>query len=347
MHRKLGVLLVNLGSPEHPTTSSIRDFLAEFLSDKRVVGLPRLLWWIILHGIILRVRPKRLKPMYEKIWTSEGSPLLVMGQLQAKKLQRKLSEQGYVEPVVAFACCYSKPSIEVQYQYSLGLGVTSLIVLPLYPQYAASTSGVVFHRVNALLHPCVGRCAIRCKRPAFCKLYVEHNLPSVKYIHSYAENHHYIQAIVKSIRLYQQHKTAAEVLVLSFHGLPKSSHDRGDPYYRQCLATADAIRQAFDLNEQNCITCFQSRFGFAEWLQPYTEDTLITLAKRGVKHIQIACPGFSADCLETLEEVAIQLKATFIEHGGESCAYIPALNDSTLGIDLYYDLISSCNSESN
>lgn len=316
---KTGVLLVNLGTPDAPTPSAVRRYLDEFLSDPRVIDKPRWLWWLILHGIILRLRPYKAAHAYQQIWTKEGSPLLTISLKQAKKLQTELDNK-YSHVSVALGMSYGSPSIPAALEALRKDNINKLIVLPLYPQYSATTTASVFDAVASAL-----------KKWRF--------LPSIKFINHYHDKPQYIKTLAESIRATWEKDGQADKLILSFHGLPKSYLAAGDPYFCECQKTARLLASELNLNKDQWMLTFQSRMGVEEWLTPYTDKSLASLAQQGIKSVQIACPGFSADCLETLEEINMQNRDVFIEAGGEKYQYIPALNDSDEHIIMMASLV--------
>ncbi len=300
----IGVLLVNLGTPEEPSVPAVRRYLAEFLSDPRVIEIPRLAWKAILHGIVLRVRPRKSAALYQSIWTPDGSPLLVISQQQQAALQKTLGENISVR----LAMRYGNPSIADGLESLRGEGMRRLLVLPLYPQYAASTTGSVFDAVAREL--------MRWRW-----------VPQLDFVNYYCDHPLYIEALAQSLREYIADKGMPQKFIFSYHGMPKRNLDLGDPYYCFCIKTTRLVAERLGLQEDQYLSCFQSRFGYAEWLKPYTDKTLSELPKAGIKRVAILAPAFSADCLETLEELAVQNKALFLQKGGESYDYIPALND--------------------
>lgn len=302
----IGVLLTNLGTPDAPTPAALRCYLAEFLSDPRVIEIPKLLWWPILHGIILRTRPQRSAALYQKIWTPEGSPLLVYSQRLAEKLQQQLGSNIKV----ALGMRYGNPSINHALEELRN--TQKVIILPLYPQYAASTTGSTFDAVVNVLKKW-------------------RHVPELHFIQPYHQEPAYIAAITETIRM---HWDGQSHLLFSFHGLPQRAVKLGDPYQRQCQATAYAIAETLHLNPDQWRVVFQSRFGYAEWLQPYCDKTLQSLPQQGIKSVTVVCPGFAIDCLETLEEIMQQNRDIFIKAGGESFRYIPALNNSEAHIKM-------------
>lgn len=317
---KLGVLLVNLGTPESPSTHHVRRFLAEFLSDPRVIEVPRAIWWLILHGIILRTRPSRSAKAYRKIWTEEGSPLFLISKRQADGLQQSLSAKLPGEVQVALGMRYGQPSIADALHELRLANAQRILILPLYPQYSATTTASIFDAVTATLGSWRW-------------------LPEFRFVRHYHDNHGYISALAKSVTEFQQAQGKPDLLLFSFHGIPKSYFLAGDPYYCYCQKTARLVAERLELAETAWEISFQSRVGPKEWLQPYTEQRLEELGASECKHIQVICPGFAADCLETLEEIALANKATFLAAGGEDYHYIPALNDRADHLDALTDLV--------
>ena len=302
---RTGVLISNLGTPDEPTPRAVRRYLAEFLSDRRVIALSPLLWQPILHGIVLRIRPRRSARLYQKIWMEEGSPLLVYSQRQRDALQEELNRRGHTVRVT-LGMRYGRPSI-AQALGELG-EIDTLIVLPLYPQFSNATTTSTRDALARAL-----------KR--------KDERPEVRFIDHYANDPAYLDACVSQIRNFRDQHGAGEQLVLSFHGLPKESVEQGDPYAQQCRETAHGITQALGLREDQWHLTFQSRFGPKEWLTPYTDETLRELPEAGIRSVDVFCPGFSADCLETLEEIEQENQAVFRAAGGQTFRYIPALND--------------------
>lgn len=316
---KTGILLVNLGTPNFPTTSSVRAYLKEFLSDPRVVEIPRALWWPILHGIVLRVRPKRSAALYQKIWTPEGSPLLINSQKLCQALEKFLNERGQPTIPVTLGMRYGQPSISQALAMLQRAKLQRLIVLPLYPQYSASTTASTFDALNKTLK-------------------TWRHIPEIQFISHYHHERSYLSAWTQHLQKHWQ-KNSDNHLLFSFHGLPQQVVDKGDPYQQQCHTTAQAIAQGLGLNATQWSLAFQSRFGRAKWLQPYCDKTLEAMPKQGKKNVTVACPGFAVDCLETLEEIAMQNKKIFLEAGGESFAYVPALNASELHVKMLAEII--------
>lgn len=303
-NKKTGVLLTNLGTPDAPTAPALRRYLAEFLSDPRVVNRPRWFWLPILYGVILQVRPRRSAAAYQRVWTEEGSPLLVNARRQQAGIQQYLGDNVVVE----LAMRYGRPSIASGLQALRDQGVDQLVVVPLYPQYSVSTTTSTFDAVTT-------------------ELQQWDYLPELHMVMDYHRHETYIQALADSVREYWQQHGPGECLIMSFHGTPQAMREAGDPYYDQCLVTANLLRQHLGLTEDQCLLTFQSRFGPEAWLQPYTDKTLESLAEKGLKRVDVICPGFSADCLETLDEMAVENRELFVEAGGQEMHYIPALND--------------------
>lgn len=304
----VGVLMTNLGTPEAPTTAAVRRYLAEFLWDPRVVEIPRPVWWLILHGVILRVRPAKSAHIYAKVWTPEGSPLLVNAQRQRAALQQALLERGYASIPVALAMRYGQPSIASGLNDLRRAGCRRILVFPLYPQYSAATTASTFDAV-----------ADEVKHWRW--------IPELRFINQYHDDSGYITALVRSISAYWAAHGQAPFLLFSFHGMPKRTLLAGDPYHCQCLKTARLVAERLGLAADAWRVAFQSRFGREEWLQPYADKTLDALPVEGVKKVDVVCPGFAADCLETLEEMAMLNRDRFLAAGGEEYRYIPALND--------------------
>ena len=306
---KTGVVLINLGTPEAPTPSAVRRYLKEFLSDPRVVEIPRLLWWPILNGAILTTRPAKSAAKYATVWLPEGSPLKVYTEQQTTLLRTTLAERGH-HLVVDYAMRYGSPSIPSVLDRLKAQGCTRILLVPLYPQYAASTTATAIDTVNAWL----GR---------------QRNQPEMRTLRSFADDPGYIAALAASVRTHwDAHGRPANGyrLLLSFHGVPRRTLDLGDPYHCECRKTGRLLAETLGVSAEEVIVAFQSRFGRAEWLQPYTASTLTALGKQHLARIDVLCPGFPADCLETLEEIALEGKAEFLAAGGGEYHYIPALN---------------------
>jgi ferrochelatase len=317
---KIGVLITNLGTPDAPTARALRRYLHEFLSDRRVVEIPRLLWWLILNGIILNVRPRRSAKIYAGIWQAQGSPLMIHTQQQHAILQQRLT-QNFPHVVIEFAMRYGSPSIDQQLHRLRAQGAEYLLILPLYPQYSGSTTGSTFDALSKTLHGWRW-------------------VPELRFINHYHDHPAYIHACVQQIRAHWQTHGEPDQLILSYHGLPKRYLLQGDPYYCHCQKTSRLISQQLNWHPSRIQTCFQSRFGKAEWLQPYLDKTLMQLGtERKIKHVQVFCPGFAADCLETLEEINIENRHYFLDAGGEKFSYIPALNNTDAHIDCLLQII--------
>lgn len=315
-----GVLLVNLGTPDAPTAPAVRRYLAEFLSDPRVVEFPRLLWYLVLHGIILRIRPRRVAHAYASVWTDSGSPLLVESQKLAHQVQRECAAQFPGPLHVQLAMCYGKPSVQAGLEALRDKNVERLLVIPMYPQYSATTTAAVYDAI-------------------FKQLKHWRWLPELRMLMQYHDHPKYIEAIAKDIQHGTETHGKPDKLLISFHGIPQRYLYAGDPYHCQCQKTARLIAERLQLQADDWQLCFQSRFGREPWLKPYTDHTLIELAKQGVEHVQILAPGFAVDCLETLEELAMQNRELFLFHGGKHYHYLPALNASDTSVELYMQLI--------
>ena len=306
---RTAILLCNLGTPDAPTPAALRRYLAQFLSDQRVVEIPRLLWWPILHGIILRLRPAQSAAKYASIWTPEGSPLKVWTERQAALLQQWLQARG--EPVlVRPAMRYGNPSIASQLDALKAEGATRILILPAYPQYSGTTTASVCDAVYDW-----GR-QVRA-------------LPEFGFVNRYHDDPGYIAALAARVRAHWQAHGPAGQLVMSFHGVPARTSALGDPYEQECRQTARLLAQALGLEPEQYRVTFQSRFGKARWLEPYTEPTLVEMARAGIGRVDVVCPGFTADCLETLEEIAQEARQAFLQAGGREFHYIECLNDST------------------
>jgi ferrochelatase len=302
------ILLCNLGTPDAPTPAALRRYLAEFLGDHRVVEIPRPIWWLILHGIILRLRPAKSAAKYATIWTPEGSPLKVWTEKQAQRLQAWMQQQGH-HVTVRYAMRYGNPPMAAQLDALKAEGATRVLVLPAYPQYSGTTTASVF---DAVYH-----WADRVR-----------TIPELRFINRYHDDAAYIGALAQRIRTHWQAHGQPNQLVMSFHGVPERTLHLGDPYHCECHKTARLLAQELGLGKEQYTVTFQSRFGKAKWLEPYTEPTVIRMAQAGVKRIDVVCPGFTSDCLETLEEIAQEVREAFLHAGGEAFHYIPCLNDS-------------------
>ena len=313
---KPGVLLINLGTPSASTPKAVRDYLAEFLSDRRVVELPACLWQPLLKFVILPIRARRSAKLYQSIWMDEGSPLTVYTQRLAKKLQISLADQFKV----VLAMRYGKPNLEAGLQELLAAGVSSIVILPLYPQYSAATTASCFDKISQLLQQ-------------------SRLIPNLRFIASYFDHPLYIQAITHRIKQFRAEQAKNSYLLFSFHGLPQRCIELGDPYQQQCVTTVGLIAECLQLSADEYQLVFQSRFGKAQWLQPYCEVVLQQLPAEGIKNVTIICPGFVVDCLETLEEISKRYRELFFKAGGENFNYIPALNDSADQVQLLANLV--------
>ncbi|MGB0445768.1 MAG: ferrochelatase [Pseudomonadales bacterium] len=308
-----GILLCNLGTPDAPRPTELRRYLKEFLSDPRVVELPRLLWWMILNLIILRIRPRRSAKLYQSVWTDSGSPLMVYSQEQVKAVKHRLAEK-YGDIPVVLGMRYGNPSMAAAVKELTDQNVRDIIVLPLYPQYAGATTGSTFD--------------------AIAKTFTQLRwVPELQFINGYHKSEGYLDALCTTIKRHIEAHGQPDKFIFSYHGTPERYLKKGDPYHCFCHQTTRLVREKLGFDEAQVMTTFQSRFGREPWLQPYTDKTLEQLPKDGVKHIAVICPGFSSDCLETIEEIDMEARESFIEHGGEQFHYIPCLNDDPVHID--------------
>tara|TARA_Y100001935_G_C17311760_1_gene517111 strand:- start:953 stop:1966 length:1014 start_codon:yes stop_codon:yes gene_type:complete len=319
---KTGVLLVNLGTPDAPDRKSVRRYLREFLSDPRVVEGPRVIWWIVLHLIILTFRPGKSAKAYQKIWTKNGSPLLTISVDQTDALREELKNRHGENICVELAMRYGSPSIESGLNKLKEFGAKKILILPMYPQYSATTTASIFDEVTD---------QIRKWR----------YLPEMRFVNFYHDNQDYINALAESVKEWQKEHGIPDKLLLSFHGIPKEYFEKGDPYYCYCRKTGRLLAETLNLKEEQWQLSFQSRLGPRQWLQPYTDKTLEKMGEDGINHIQVICPGFSADCLETLEEVAMENKEIFQEAGGKRYEYIPCLNSRSSHIKMLKNLVTS------
>lgn len=316
---RLGVLLVNLGTPDSTEVPDVRRYLKQFLSDPRVVEVPRALWWLILNGVILRLRPKKTAEAYKSVWTDEGSPLMTISKNQTKALEQKLANVSGARVVLGMR--YGNPSVASAIAELREAKVRRLVVLPMYPQYSGSTVASVFDEVTRELS----------------KL---RWLPEVRFINQYFGEDSYITALAESVKAHQSQHGKPQKLVMSYHGIPERYRNSGDPYFCQCQATSRLLATKLNLDAEDFMVVFQSRFGREPWLQPYCDKTLEKLPEQGIKNIQVICPGFSADCLETIEEIDEENREIFEEAGGEQFSYIPALNDQAIHIEALSTLIA-------
>lgn len=315
-----GILLVNLGTPEEPTPQAVRRFLKQFLSDPRVVEYPRWLWWLILNGIILRIRPARSAAAYRKIWTDDGSPLMLFSKSVVGGVQKELDTRLSGSASVELAMSYGEPSIDAAIDRLLAKGARRLLVLPMYPQYSGTTTASVIDAV-----------ARKFNRLRW--------IPEARFINQYHDEPGYIGALAASIREYWDKNGRGAKLMFSFHGVPRQALLNGDPYHCQCQKTARLLAETLELGDDQWLLSFQSRVGREEWLSPYTDETVAKLGEQGVGRLDVVCPGFSTDCLETLEEIAMQNTELFVASGGESLHYIPALNAREDHVRFLADLI--------
>jgi ferrochelatase len=317
--RRIGILLINLGTPEAPTSAALRPYLKEFLSDRRVVEIPRAIWWLILNGVILNVRPRKSAEKYASIWTPEGSPLAVHTARQTELLRQALASRTPAPLVVEYAMRYGQPSVAAGLARLREQACDRLLALPLYPQYAASSAGSALDAVYRVLLK-------------------TRNMPELRTVRHFHDHPGYIDALRQSVESYWAEHGRPEVLLMSFHGVPRRSLDLGDPYHCECQKTGRLLAEALGLGKEQYRVTFQSRFGRAEWLKPYTAETLETLGRAKTRRVDVICPGFVADCLETLEEIAMEGKTTFLNAGGGEYRYIPALNERPLWISALADL---------
>ena len=316
----VGVLLVNLGTPEELTTKAVRKYLGQFLSDSRVIEIPRLIWLAILYGFILPRRPPVLVEKYKTIWMDEGSPLLHYSNRQAKLIQQEMESRFKGPVIIEPAMRYGKPSIESGLKALQEKGSRRILILPLYPQYSATTTATGFDEVTKVLRSWRW-------------------VPELRFVGQYHDHPSYIEALASSVKEHWKTNGQSDVLLMSFHGLPKRNLDLGDPYFCHCQKTGRLLAEKLELKDDRWRLTFQSRFGKAEWLQPYTDKTLMALPNEGVKTVDVICPGFPSDCLETLEEINIENREYFMEAGGEDYHYIPALNDNQEHIKALADIV--------
>jgi protoporphyrin/coproporphyrin ferrochelatase len=316
---KTGILLANLGTPDAPTAAALRPYLKQFLSDPRVVEIPRWIWWFILNGIILNSRPRRSAEKYAKIWTPEGSPLAVHTQRQARLLRGYLSERTRAPIAVEWAMRYGKPAIAQAMHALRNQDCDRILVIPLYPQYAASSTGSTFDAVQAA--------AVRMR-----------NVPGLRLVKHFHDDPGYIRALAQGIKDYWSVNGRPDKLVMSFHGVPRYTLDKGDPYHCECQKTGRLLGEALQLEPEQYLVTFQSRFGSAEWLKPYTLETVTAFGRKKLGRVDVVCPGFVSDCLETLEEIAIENKAAFLGAGGREFHYLPCLNEGDAWIRALADI---------
>lgn len=319
---RLGVLILNLGTPDEPTTPALRRYLKQFLSDPRVIELPRLLWWPILNLIILNTRPKKSAAAYREVWDhyADGSPLLTISRAQQRGLQERLSQQMAGPVTVGLGMRYGNPSVASALAELRDAGARRIVVLPMYPQYAGATTASTFDAV-------------------YDELKTWRWIPEMRFINHYHREPAYLDALARSVREHFAEHGIPQKLMMSFHGVPKRYLLAGDPYHCECHVTGRLLAERLGLSADQYMVTFQSRFGREEWLKPYTDETLKSLPGKGIKHIAVICPGFSADCLETIEEIGQENREYFMEAGGETYHYIPALNERDDHLDALTHLI--------
>ncbi len=315
-HKKLGILLANLGTPQAPTSQAVKAFLSQFLHDQRVVDMSRWLWCPLLHGIILPTRSPKVAKLYQSIWMDEGSPLMVYSRRQRDKLA-ELSQWP-----VELGMTYGEPSLLEGVRKLQQQGVEQIVVLPLYPQYSATTTAAVFDGLAKALR----------QLPV---------VPELHFIRDYHDHPLYIQALAESVRASWQLHGQGDLLLCSYHGIPKRYAQNGDIYPEHCQKTTELLAQALGLPQDKVMMTYQSQFGKEEWLQPYTDKTMEALPRQGIKKLDVICPAFSVDCLETLEEIAEQNQEIFLHRGGEAFHYVPCLNDSQSHIELMAALVKA------
>jgi len=313
-----------MGTPDSAAVGDVRRYLKEFLSDPRVVEMPRLIWWLILNGVILRTRPVRSAESYRKVWTDQGSPLLFHSRAQASRLQQALRQESDGPLRVELAMRYGNPSIADGLEKLREANARRIIVLPLYPQYSATTSASTLDEVSRTLQHWRW-------------------IPELRFINQYHDRPAYIEALAESVRQFQRTHGQPDRLLFSFHGIPQEYADAGDPYPAECETTARLLAEALNLEKKRCYHSFQSRVGHKQWLTPYTDETLKQWAIEGVRRVHVVCPGFAADCLETLEEIGEENRGYFLDADGHELHYIPALNDRPEHIEMLADLIREHN----
>ena len=317
---EVGVLITNLGTPLAPTKHALKNYLREFLSDPRVIEIPRLVWWFILNVIILNIRPTKSAEAYSTVWTEDGSPLLMNTRDQSNGLSESLRRMHGNRICVDFGMRYGEPSIATGIENLMAKGIGKLLVLPLYPQYSGPTTGSTYDAISA-------------------NFMQRRWIPELRFVSSYHEHPAYIGAISAQITQHRENYGESDILIFSYHGEPQSYKDGGDPYFSQCHRTTDLVVKELGLEDNEYLVTFQSRFGPREWLQPYTDLTLKALPAKGVVSVQIICPGFSSDCLETLEEIDVENKEYFLNAGGKRYEYIKCLNGNPLHISALSELV--------
>ena len=319
---RVGIILANLGTPDKPNARALRKYLGQFLMDRRVVEIPRFIWCWILHFIILVFRPASSAKKYKQIWTSKGSPLLVNAQAQSKLLKEYLSKK-FKQPIeVSLGMSYGNPSMKKAFNELKSKNCTKIILFPLFPQYAASSSASAMDSLWRLLLK-------------------TRNVPEIRTIRHYHDHPAYINALKLSVLNFWKKRGKPSKLIMSFHGIPKKSLYQGDPYHCECHKTGRLLAEALNLKESEYEICFQSRFGKAEWLKPYFSEVIENLGKQKTKNLHVICPGFSSDCLETLEEINMEGKSIFLDNGGKNYDYIPALNNNPYWIEAMVEILNS------
>ncbi len=319
---RVGVLLINLGTPDAPNAKSLRTYLRQFLSEPRIVEFPRWLWWLILNGIILNIRPGKSAKKYAQIWTPEGSPLKIHTERQTELVAALLKKQLNSVPIVEYAMIVGNPSIAERLRQMREQGCSRILVMSLFPQYAASSAGCALDSV-------------------FTELRKMRNIPDIRTVKHYHDDPGYIAALAQNVRDYWEKHGRPDKLVISFHGVPRKTLEMGDPYHCECQKTGRLLAEALELTNDQYQVCFQSRFGFSQWLSPYTSEVLKELGKQETGRVDVVCPGFVSDCLETLEEIAMEGKTTFTEAGGGEFHYIPSLNEHPEWIKAMRDMIQA------
>ena len=321
-HKKHTVVLVNLGSPDEPTPAAVRKFLAEFLADRRVVEIPRLLWLCILYCFILTFRPKRVSKLYASIWCKEGSPLTVYTKKLARKVEVALaSRYGESAPAVYHAMTYGGDNLVSVLDRIKPASADRIIIVPLYPQYSATTTGAVYDQIAGIIQN-------------------RRDIPDFRVIKHYYDKPAYTEALATSVREHWQQHGESNKLLFSYHGIPQRNVDMGDPYQAQCIATTEKVVESLGLSKERWEVAFQSRFGPAQWIEPATDKTLQVLGEQGMEGVDVICPAFAVDCLETLEEIAVTNREIFEQSGGKNYRYIPCLNDSDQQVELMMNLIA-------
>ena len=316
-----GVLLCNLGTPDKPSSSKLRSYLKQFLSDPRVVEVPRIIWWLVLNLIILTIRPRRSAKLYQTVWTEDGSPLLVNSLSQTEKLKTALEKKYNYEIPVELGMRYGNPSIHSAIEKLTSQNVRNITVLPLYPQYSGATTGSTFDAIADVF-----------KKTRW--------VPELHFVGGYHQSSKFISALVKTIENQLKKSGNPDMIIMSYHGTPERYLKNGDPYHCFCHQTTRLVSEALNFESDKIITTFQSRFGREPWLQPYTDETIESLPTKNIKKIFIICPGFSSDCLETLEEINGEAREIFFEAGGEEFEYISCLNDDNDHIEVLVDIVS-------